>query len=47
MERAARKLQDRIELQLQLKDRPIPPLIEPQPNRSREESIEPWELVSV
>ncbi|MGA7122720.1 MAG: hypothetical protein WBY94_21650 [Polyangiaceae bacterium] len=45
--RAGRKLEERIELQLQLKggSAPLPP--PRQPERSHEDSIEPWELVRV
>jgi hypothetical protein len=47
--RGARELEQRIELQLELMDRfgaPTPPS-DPTPERSHEESIEPWELVGV
>ena len=40
-----RKLEERIELQLKGGGPPSP--LRPQPERTHEESIEPWELVSV
>jgi hypothetical protein len=42
--RAGRRFEERIELQLKGGPLPSPP---PQPERSHEDSIEPWELVSV
>jgi len=41
---AARELEERIELQL--RQRHNPPIIQ-EPERTHEDSIEPWELVSV
>jgi len=47
--RTARQLEERIELQLRSMDRgrAAAPQPEPTPERSHEESIEPWELVGV
>jgi len=47
--RTARQLEERIELQLRSMDRgrPVCPQPDPPPQRSHEESIEPWELVGV
>jgi hypothetical protein len=47
--RTRRLLEERIELQLRLMDRghPAVPSRDPAPERSHEESIEPWELVGV
>jgi hypothetical protein len=46
--RTARQLEERIELQLRLMERVRAPVPEPRaPERSHEESIEPWELVGV
>lgn len=47
--RTRRQLEERIELQLRLMDRghPTVPSRDPSPERSHEESIEPWELVGV
>jgi hypothetical protein len=47
--RTRRQLEERIELQLRLMDRghPAVPSRDPVPERSHEESIEPWELVGV
>jgi len=43
--RAGRKLEERIEMQLKGGGAPLPP--PKQPERSHEDSIEPWELVRV
>jgi hypothetical protein len=46
--RTARQLEERIELQLRRMERFDAPVPEPRaPERSHEESIEPWELVGV
>jgi hypothetical protein len=47
--RTARQLEERIELQLRSMDRggAVAPQPDPRPERSHEESIEPWELVGV
>jgi hypothetical protein len=47
--RPAHQLEQRIELQLQLMERArdVPPLPDSPPDRSHEESFEPWELVGV
>ena len=45
--RAGHKLERRIELQLQLKGGAPPPQAPTPPERSHEDSIEPWELISV
>ncbi len=47
--RTARQLEERIELQLRTMDRgrAVAPQPDPPPQRSHEESIEPWELVGV
>ena len=42
--RASRRLEQRIEMQLNRETEPSPPA---QPERSHEDAIEPWELVGV
>jgi hypothetical protein len=46
--KSPRQLEERIELQLRLMERgPVAPLPPQAPERSHEDSIEPWELVGV
>ncbi len=47
--RTTRQLEERIELQLRSMDRghAVAPQPDPPPERSHDESIEPWELVGV